>query len=305
MNCSSRFLTSQIHDTLKFFVGQTSLSAKLLIPNMTVQYTPQPLEEGLNGTHKPRVDRFDSATATIEEMTASMTRNGGVIIRNFLPMGTISAIESEVWPYLEGDTPWEGNTFPPQTRRVTGALAKSTTFRERLIMQPQFLALCDAMLSVTSKAWFGDVCNEITARAQIGGSIVFCVNPGAQAQPLHRDDMQHHRRSPKITADEYEPGRDAGISLFVAGCKLTKANGATRFCPGSHLEKSDTPPNEANAFYAEMDAGDALVMLSSCYHGGSANTTTNEERLVFSAIAHKGYLRQVCTCHVHRTQRNS
>lgn len=272
---------------------------------MTSQHAPRSLEIQSNGTHNPRVDRFDSATATIEEMTASMKRNGGIIIRNFLQKEDINTIESEIRPYLEGDTPWEGDSFPPQTRRVTGALAKSTTFREKLIMQPQFLALSDALLSVTSKAWFGDVSSEITARAQIGGSIVFCVNPGAQAQPLHRDDMQHHQRSPKITTDEYEPGRDAGISLFVAGCKLTKANGATRFCPGSHLEKSDTPPNEANAIYAEMYAGDALVMLSSCYHGGSANTTANEERLVFSAISHKGYLRQVCSWSADNTKLDS
>ncbi|KAF2848080.1 phytanoyl-CoA dioxygenase family protein, partial [Plenodomus tracheiphilus IPT5] len=235
---------------------------------------------------------FDSATASLDDMTASMKCNGGIIIRNFLSHDIISTIESEVRPHLEADTPWDGSAFPPQTRRVTGALAKSKTFREKLIMQPQFLALSDALLSVTSKIYWGDAANDITARAQIGGSIVFCVNPGAEAQPLHRDDIQWHQRSPKITAEEYESGRDASITLFVAGCKLTKENGATRFCPGSHLEQSQTAPNEANAVYAEMDKGDALVMLSSCYHGGSANTTVDQERLVYSAFSHKGYLRQ-------------
>ncbi|KIW36459.1 uncharacterized protein PV06_11275, partial [Exophiala oligosperma] len=59
----------------------------------------------------------------------------------------------------------------------------------------------------------------------------------------------------------------------------TKANGATRFIPGSHLWKHDTPPAEDLCVYAELEPGDGFIMLASCYHGGSANTTTNQERL--------------------------
>lgn len=33
-------------------------------------------------------------------------------------------------------------------------------------------------------------------------------------------------------------------------------------------------------------------MLSSCYHGGSANTTKDEERLLFSCFMTRGWLRQ-------------
>ena len=33
-------------------------------------------------------------------------------------------------------------------------------------------------------------------------------------------------------------------------------------------------------------------MLSSCYHGGSANTTQDEERLIFSCFMTRGWLRQ-------------
>jgi ectoine hydroxylase-related dioxygenase (phytanoyl-CoA dioxygenase family) len=34
------------------------------------------------------------------------------------------------------------------------------------------------------------------------------------------------------------------------------------------------------------------MMLSSCYHGGSADKTTDQERLLFSCLTTKGYLRQ-------------
>lgn len=34
------------------------------------------------------------------------------------------------------------------------------------------------------------------------------------------------------------------------------------------------------------------MFLSSCYHGGSANTTTDEERLMYSCFYTKSFLRQ-------------
>ena len=34
------------------------------------------------------------------------------------------------------------------------------------------------------------------------------------------------------------------------------------------------------------------MMLSGCFHGGSANTTTDQERLVYSTFMTRGYLRQ-------------
>lgn len=88
----------------------------------------------------------------------------------------------------------------------------------------------------------------------------------------------------------------------MAGKKTTKRNGATRFIPGSHLwDYAAGPPNEAQAFYAELEPGDGLMMLSGCFHGGSANTTDQpdengqvklEERLVYSTFMTRGYLRQ-------------
>lgn len=38
--------------------------------------------------------------------------------------------------------------------------------------------------------------------------------------------------------------------------------------------------------------GDGFIMLASCYHGGGANTTTDEERLLYSCFMTRGWLRQ-------------
>lgn len=63
--------------------------------------------------------------------------------------------------------------------------------------------------------------------------------------------------------------------------------------PGSHLwDYSEGPPREDQTFYAEMEPGDAFMVLSGCYHGGSANKTEDEERLVYSTFSTRGWMRQ-------------
>ena len=134
--------------------------------------------------------------------------------------------------------------------------------------------------------------NEVSVSGpQINNTIVFSIGPGARNQALHRDDVIHHPYYPSVA--EHEFGRDAGIGLFVGGKKTTKENGATRFIPGSHLwDYSEGPPREDQTFYAELEPGDGFIMLSGCFHGGSANKTKDEERLVYSTFSTRGWMRQ-------------
>lgn len=126
---------------------------------------------------------------------------------------------------------------------------------------------------------------------QLNNTIVFSIGPGAKDQALHRDDPIHHRYYPAVA--EHEMGRDAGIGFFIGGKKTTKENGATRFIPGSHLwDYAEGPPREDQAFYAELEPGDGFMFLSGCFHGGSANKTKNEERLVYSTFSTRGWMRQ-------------
>ena len=94
-------------------------------------------------------------------------------------------------------------------------------------------------------------------------------------------------------AAEHHLGRDSAVGFFVAGTRTTRANGATRFVPGSHLwDYAEPPPSEDKTFYAELQPGDGFMVFAGCYHGGSANTTADEERLVYSTFTTRGYLRQ-------------
>lgn len=239
------------------------------------------------------VDEFDASSVTKDEVVQSLIRNGGCIIRGVLSKEDVASIEKQVRPYIEADRAWDGGFFPPETRRVMGLAGKAPQFIELIPGNPLYRSVCDEFLTSRFECWFGSQKEVSVSEPQLNNTIVFSINPGARAQELHRDDMIHHNFQPAITSDQYKMGRDTGIGFFVAGKRTTKENGATRFVPRSHLQATDTPPNEADAVYAELEPGDGFIMLSSCYHGGSANMTENEERLVYSCFMTKGFLRQV------------
>lgn len=75
--------------------------------------------------------------------------------------------------------------------------------------------------------------------------------------------------------------------MLCVGQETTQANGAIRFIPGSHSWDRKLAPKEEFVVYAEMEPGDAFFMLGSTFDDGSANTTTNEERLVYSCFMTK------------------
>lgn len=82
---------------------------------------------------------------------------------------------------------------------------------------------------------------------------------------------------------------------FFAACDRThQKNGATRILPGSHLwDYSRPPPTDgAGVVDAELNPGDVLIILGSVYHGGGANTTSQENRLVVTCGVTCSYLRQ-------------
>lgn len=53
-----------------------------------------------------------------------------------------------------------------------------------------------------------------------------------------------------------------------------------------------TPPDVKQCIFADMEKGDAFLMLASAFHGGGANKTTDEERLIFGTFVTRGFLRQ-------------
>ncbi|KAF4809083.1 Dioxygenase swnH1 [Colletotrichum siamense] len=118
--------------------------------------------------------------------------------------------------------------------------------------------------------------------------------PGCKAQKLHRDDKNHHAKH--VKADEYSKGRDMLLGLFVPGCDTTKANGATRIVPGSHLWGDEKPDFGADGTKgvenAELRVGEAFIMLGSLYHGAGEYSLSNGCRTVHIMFMCSGVHRQ-------------
>ena len=202
------------------------------------------------------------------------------------------SIPEDLRPFLNKDTPWEGDFFPKETRRCYALMGNSPTCAEKVIMNPLYQATCETFLTTKNWFWSGHKKTYATSKPQIMNSVCFSIGPGAHKQPLHRDDWAYHVVAAK--AEKYPDNlqRDTGIGFFVAAKDATKANGATRFIPGSHLWEHSREPDDDLVSYAELKRGDAFMMFASCYHGGGANTTTDQERLLFSCFMTRGWLRQ-------------
>jgi ectoine hydroxylase-related dioxygenase (phytanoyl-CoA dioxygenase family) len=240
------------------------------------------------------VESFDAQNVSVEELTASLIKNGGCIVRNVVSAEDLALIEKDIRPWIEKDRPWAGDFFPRETRRVMGLVEKSKVFTECIPGNKNYREVCDALLTSTHESWLGQRLETSVSHPQLGNTIVFSIGPGAKRQELHRDDMiSHNELTPLASYEDYVIGRDNAIGFFVAGKNTTRANGATRFIPRSHLWAKKQPPSEDLAFHAELEPGDGFMMLASAYHGGSANTTENEERLIHSCFMTKGILRQV------------
>ncbi|KAI5477095.1 Phytanoyl-CoA dioxygenase [Pseudohyphozyma bogoriensis] len=247
------------------------------------------------------LDSYDcTRDVDVDDVVKSMVRAGGVVLRNAVTKDAIVAMEKDFRAYLDADKEWEDDFFPPTSRRVVGLLGKSDTFTNTVFNHPVYQSVCDKILTSSYRGWFGSERFESTSLPQLSSSIVFSIGPAGKEgkegkdQVLHRDDSSHHVMNDEITEAEWTARRETAVGFFVAGGAhgTTKANGATRFIPGSHLYGIDHPPSEEDAVHVELAPTDGFLMLASCYHGGSANMTTHQERLVFSCFMTKGYLRQ-------------
>jgi ectoine hydroxylase-related dioxygenase (phytanoyl-CoA dioxygenase family) len=240
----------------------------------------------------PQVRIFDAATANVDDLVAAIIEAGGCVIRKTTSPSNLAEIEKATRHYLQNDGDWSGDFFPKETKRVMGLIGKSPTYIEHVVQNRFALAVADRFLTSTYKCWVGNELKTFVSKPQLNNTITFSIAPGARDQELHRDDMIHHNPVKCRTPAEYKFGDDTGVGFFIAGKKSTRENGATRFIPGSHLWDQLTPPQEDLAFYAELEPGDAFIFLSSCFHGGSANKTIDQERLMYSCFFTKGFLRQ-------------
>ncbi|KAH7129374.1 hypothetical protein B0J13DRAFT_453096 [Dactylonectria estremocensis] len=254
----------------------------------------------------PEVQKVPADTP-IEDILYLLKRDGGIFIKSLVSDADLDQTFSECRDRLDSDVEWNGSFFPSkrlllhvhrlerETQRAPAMLALSPSFAKSQVMNPLYQAVVDHFLTTRSWFWWGDERKESVSKPYVHSCTAMRIGPGGKAQPLHRDDYISHNIHQQIDQwdDERDANRETAVGLFVAGCKVTKENGGTQFIPRSHLWGSKQgPPKVEDCIFADMDRGDAFIMLASAYHGGGTNVTKDEHRLVYATFSIRGFLRQ-------------
>jgi ectoine hydroxylase-related dioxygenase (phytanoyl-CoA dioxygenase family) len=190
------------------------------------------------------------ASASADEIAAAISEDGGAIVDCLVPPSVMDRAAQELQPYIAATNIGRDDFAGRRTRRTGGLIARSETCRE-LVMNTLVLSTAKKMLAHA-------------ATFQIHLTQVIAIEPGAPAQPIHRDQWV-------FDFFKFPKGFEVQLNTIWAMTDFTAQNGATRIIPGSHrfddglkFEEKDTEP-------AEMAKGSVLFYTGSVYHGGGAN----------------------------------
>ena len=226
----------------------------------------------------PILSSKDSRDSVIE----ALRRDGCVVVTGVTDRSTRAAITSELAPHLEKadanaaidlNNKYFAETagfYPGNTKRITGLVEKSETFRT-FVTHPLMMSACDAILRPNCDSY----------QLHVGSALV--VGPGATAQVLHRED------------DAYQffkvPRPDLVLASMWAISDFTATNGATNLVPGSHRWPQGRNPRPDEIAAGEMPAGSVLIWMSGTLHGAGANRSDQWRYGVFLSYS-LGWLRQ-------------
>ncbi len=140
----------------------------------------------------------------------------------------------------------------PRTRRLGGILALSAAARD-LALAPVVMDLIERMFTPYTPNW------------QLNFSGIMHLEPGAEAQGLHRDGSIYPVR---------HPTPPMLIATMWALTDFTAKNGGTRVVPGSHRWDHDRLARTDDMVPVEMPAGSVLLYAGGVWHGGGANRSS-------------------------------
>jgi len=220
-------------------------------------------------TNRPSLNHLP-ATATAEEVTAAVARDGAVIIDGLMPPELLQRVRSEIMPYVEATTAGRDDFTGRQTTRTGALVARSPACRELVL---------DRLINGACQAFLG----PFTDRYQLHLTQVIRIMPGQGEQAVHRDRLAWGGFLPR----SIEPQ----MNTIWAVTDFTRENGATRVVPGSNAWGDDrqAEPNEID--YAEMSAGSVLVYSGSVIHSGGRNQSSGD-RIGINITYCLGWLRQ-------------
>jgi hypothetical protein len=190
------------------------------------------------------------ATATPEEATAILKRDGAVIVDGVLSSPEMDAVADELKPWMDATSFGPDDFSGRRTKRTGGLVARSPRCRD-LVMNPLVLGVAGGLLSHASSF-------------QLHLTQVIAIGPDEPAQPIHRDQWA-------FDFFPFPKGYEVQCNTIWAMTDFTEENGATRVVPGSHLLEDKLRFKLEDSVPAEMKKGSVLLYTGAVYHGGGAN----------------------------------
>lgn len=209
-------------------------------------------------------------TCSAEDIVDVLRRDGAVIVDDVLSADELAVLHAELAPCLEATAPGEEDFTGRNTRRF-GSLIERVPTSRRLVMHP-LINEATKLLLAGATAY------------QLHLTQAICIGPNSPAQGIHRDEWA-------FDFFEFPRGYEVQCNTIWAITDFTEANGATRVVPGSQYDE----PREYSAdetVGASMRAGSVIVYSGSVFHGGGANTTSDETRIGLNITYNRGWLRQ-------------
>ncbi|KAK7429150.1 Dioxygenase swnH2 [Neonectria magnoliae] len=253
-------------------------SAPRLLPPIDASYQPS------------RAVTKIPATSSLEEILEILERDGGVILTDFVSLASLDKINEELEPYIHpiADNDSYDNFIGKKTLVVPGLVGKSDTIANILDTNETIEKLLKVILEERYPAVFEQHTEELVVDPLLSIAMGFNVSHGSPRQALHRDDMifsSRHHRGMKINEVD-------GFSCFLAGSRITRANGGTMVILGSHKWEHDRRGRPDEVSFLEMERGSAFIFLSTLAHGAGYNTVPGEIRKILNLVFCRGTLRQ-------------
>jgi ectoine hydroxylase-related dioxygenase (phytanoyl-CoA dioxygenase family) len=189
------------------------------------------------------------ATASAEEIVASMEVESYAIVHGVLDDERLAALRDELAPYLDVASSGNEALTGFRTKRFGALLAKIPSSRA-IATHPLVLSVAERLL--------GPYC----ARFQLNYTGIMHLEPGETAQSLHRDSFLYPIQNPCPPLI---------LSTMWAVSDFTVENGGTCIVPGSHLWPEARKPDPREIVAAEMPAGSVLLYNGAVFHGSGAN----------------------------------
>ena len=207
-------------------------------------------------------------TRTTQDHLDAIARQGFTVLERVIPVDLCDALlddlarlESEL-----GTTPASNSFEGRSTLRVYNLLSHGGRWPEVPVFAP-VLDVVDGVLD--------DGC-LVSSLSSVR------IGPGETAQPIHSDDQLY----PVV-----DPTPAVVCNTMWALTDFTADNGATRVVPGSHLGDKPHFGGEYDSVPAVMPRGSVLIWHGRLWHGGGANSTTND-RVGIAMNYCAGWIRQ-------------